>query len=270
VKTSDGALIIDSVTRGGAAMAAGLLPGDELISIDGMRTRYAGEAARTTVAAGEREIEVLFARAGVVERCALTPRADGSVEIELKVIEPGNALRREWLRSRNDRVHGDRIPVADIEETIAELVDLYGGTMRDSHPQSQDHAAAAPRRGHLGLRGVHNFMGSMKRGSRPSRSAATATSTPRSSSAWRCSSSASSARSSSALAVRDAGNAIRHARVDRRRGRASGLLHDVEEDERRTGVRLSAAAGEAAALESDSRQRTAVSRLRTSQITDSR
>jgi hypothetical protein len=32
----------------------------------------------------------------------------------------------------------DRIPVAGIEETIAELVDLYGGTMRDSHPQSQE------------------------------------------------------------------------------------------------------------------------------------
>jgi len=100
VKTSDGALIIDSVTRGGAAMAAGLLPGDELISIDGMRVRHAGEAARTTVAAGEREIEVIFARAGIVDRCMLTPRTDGSVEIELKVIEPGNALRREWLRSR--------------------------------------------------------------------------------------------------------------------------------------------------------------------------
>src|SRR5882724_5677706 len=46
VKTSDGALIVDSVTRGGAARATGLLPGDELISIDGTRTRHASEAAR--------------------------------------------------------------------------------------------------------------------------------------------------------------------------------------------------------------------------------
>jgi len=105
VKTSDGALIVDSVTRGGAAMAAGLLPGDELIAIDGTRTRHAGEANRATVAAGEREIEVVFARAGVVDRCTLTPRGDGSVDVELNIIEPDNALRREWLRSLNDRVH---------------------------------------------------------------------------------------------------------------------------------------------------------------------
>lgn len=105
VKASDGALMIDTVTRGGAAMSAGLLPGDELIAINGTRTRHAGEATRAIHAAGEREIEVVFARAGVVDRCALTPRADGSVDIELHVIEPENALRREWLRSLNDRVH---------------------------------------------------------------------------------------------------------------------------------------------------------------------
>ncbi|HJW92457.1 MAG TPA: PDZ domain-containing protein [Thermoanaerobaculia bacterium] len=105
VKVSDGALLIESVTRGGAAMAAGLLPNDEVIAIDGTRTRHASEANRAMTAAGEREVEVVFARGGVVDRCMLTPRADGSVDIELKIAEPDNALRREWLRSIDDRVH---------------------------------------------------------------------------------------------------------------------------------------------------------------------
>jgi len=104
LKTSDGALIVESVTRGGAAMSAGLLPGDELIAIDGARTRHAGEATRAVAAAGEREVEVVLARAGVVDRCMLTPRADGSVDIELNVTEPDNALLREWLRSVNDGI----------------------------------------------------------------------------------------------------------------------------------------------------------------------
>ena len=105
VKVSDGALIIESVTRGGAAMSAGLLPNDELIAIDGIRTRHAGEANRAVIGAGEREVEVVFARAGVVDRCMLTPRPDGSIDVELNITEPDNALRREWLRSLNDRVH---------------------------------------------------------------------------------------------------------------------------------------------------------------------
>lgn len=86
-------------------MAAGLLPNDEVIAIDGTRTRHASEANRAMTAAGEREVEVVFARGGVVDRCMLTPRADGSVDIELKIAEPDNALRREWLRSIDDRVH---------------------------------------------------------------------------------------------------------------------------------------------------------------------
>ena len=105
VRTSEGSLMIESVTRGGAAMSAGLLPGDELIALDGTRTRHASDVKRVIDEAGEREIEVLFAHAGLVERRALTPRADGSVDIELHVIEPDNALRREWLRSLNAGVH---------------------------------------------------------------------------------------------------------------------------------------------------------------------
>jgi len=105
VKPNDGVLLIESVTRGGAAMAAGLLPGDELIAIDGTRTRHTSEATRAIAGAGERGIEVVFARTGIVSRCMLTPRGDGSVDVELKVIEPDNALRREWLRSLNDGVH---------------------------------------------------------------------------------------------------------------------------------------------------------------------
>ena len=102
LKAGDGGLMIESVTRGGAAMAAGLLPGDELIALDGVRTRHTSEANRAVAAAGEREIEVVFARAGVIDRGRLTPRADGSVSVELTVIDTENALRREWLRSRGE------------------------------------------------------------------------------------------------------------------------------------------------------------------------
>lgn len=103
-KTTGDGLIIDAVTRGGAAMAAGLLPGDELIAIDGARTRHTSEATRAVAAAGEREIEVVYGRGGVVDRCHLTPRGDGSVDVELKVVEPHNALRCAWLRSVNDGI----------------------------------------------------------------------------------------------------------------------------------------------------------------------
>jgi hypothetical protein len=65
-----------------------------------MRVRHAGEATRALAAAGERAVDVVFTRAGVVERTSLSARQDGSIDVELKIRDAENALRREWLRSR--------------------------------------------------------------------------------------------------------------------------------------------------------------------------
>jgi predicted metalloprotease with PDZ domain len=96
LKRSDGTLVVQSVTRGGAAMAAGLLPHDELIAVGGLRVRQASEVERLTKA--ESPLAVVYARGGVLRQTTLTPQPDGSADVELTIAEPDNALRREWLR----------------------------------------------------------------------------------------------------------------------------------------------------------------------------
>jgi predicted metalloprotease with PDZ domain len=100
VKTSDGALLVQSVTRGGAAMQAGLLPNDELIAFAGERVRSEAEVQR--IVKREQPVEVVFARGGMLRRTMLTPCGDGSVDVELTIAEPENALRREWLRRTSE------------------------------------------------------------------------------------------------------------------------------------------------------------------------
>jgi predicted metalloprotease with PDZ domain len=92
----DGA-VVDSVLRGGAAMAAGLLPGDELLAIDGNRTPAAAavDAVMNGLTAGE-PAPLLIARAGVVRTLTLTPARDPHVSIRLRALEPSE-LRRQWL-----------------------------------------------------------------------------------------------------------------------------------------------------------------------------
>jgi predicted metalloprotease with PDZ domain len=94
LRTSDGALIVDSLVHDGTAMAAGLLQGDELIAIDSMRVRTAAEAER---AIGSSAVEIVYARAGILHRTEVVPRAAG-VQIELAVVDEQNELRAEWLR----------------------------------------------------------------------------------------------------------------------------------------------------------------------------
>jgi predicted metalloprotease with PDZ domain len=99
VRVADGAVIVDSVARGGAAMAAGILPGDELIAIDGNRIRSKGDLERLARAVGD-HAEVLTARVGVVRSHRIAPR-DGSAKIELSIdpsaMDEQNAFRRQWL-----------------------------------------------------------------------------------------------------------------------------------------------------------------------------
>jgi predicted metalloprotease with PDZ domain len=102
LSTADGLLIVDGVTRGGAAMEAGLLPKDELLAIDG--TRVTNEAAVVNVLRAIREdqtVDVLLSRAGVVRTLSLTARLDSRRAIRLRPDE-GNEVRRTWLGS----VHG--------------------------------------------------------------------------------------------------------------------------------------------------------------------
>jgi len=98
LKMNNGLLMIESVIRGGAGMAAGLLPGDELLSLDGTRTT--DEASLATALRGLRigdSAELLVARAGVVKRLSLEARPDPRRAISLR-IEEASELRAQWLR----------------------------------------------------------------------------------------------------------------------------------------------------------------------------
>lgn len=97
-RASEGLLVVDSVIRGAAAMEAGVLPNDEIVSIGGLRTT--NENAVTNALRGLREgeaIEVLVARAGVVKPLTLRGRSDDRVKIRLTA-EGKNEVRRSWLK----------------------------------------------------------------------------------------------------------------------------------------------------------------------------
>ena len=90
---------IDSVTPEGSAMEAGLLPGDELIAIDGIRMTSNDDVERAFESLGEGEpVPVVIARAGAVQTRAMLPRRDPHVRITLRVTGE-SALREAWLRS---------------------------------------------------------------------------------------------------------------------------------------------------------------------------
>ena len=97
VKMVDGLLVIESVIRGGAGMAAGLLPNDELVSLDGTRTN--SEAALSAALHGlQASGELVITRAGVAKRLTLEARPDPRPQITLRISEPSE-LRRRWLCS---------------------------------------------------------------------------------------------------------------------------------------------------------------------------
>jgi predicted metalloprotease with PDZ domain len=97
VKMVDGLLMIENVLRGGAGMDAGLLPNDELVSLDG--TRLNSEAVLNgVVRASGAPLDLLISRAGVIKHLSLDPRPDPRPQITLRIAEPSE-LRRQWLRS---------------------------------------------------------------------------------------------------------------------------------------------------------------------------
>ena len=91
-------LTVESVIRGAAGMEAGLLPGDELLALDG--TRLANEptldAAVATLRIGETG-ELLVGRGGTVRRMSLHGRPDPRPEIKLS-LSGLTGLGRDWLR----------------------------------------------------------------------------------------------------------------------------------------------------------------------------
>jgi predicted metalloprotease with PDZ domain len=95
LRHADGGIVIDSLISGGTAMAAGLLQGDEVIAISTNRTKSIREVEALVKEA--RSIEITYARAGVVHRTQVVPRASG-VDIRLAIADADNALRAEWLR----------------------------------------------------------------------------------------------------------------------------------------------------------------------------
>jgi predicted metalloprotease with PDZ domain len=102
LRVADGALIVDRVVRDGSAMAAGILPGDELIAIAGHRVRSEADVERIVRALGAAPSEVLTSRFGVVRAHPFSAKPDGGVDIEVKIDrgagEARHAFRREWLR----------------------------------------------------------------------------------------------------------------------------------------------------------------------------
>lgn len=96
LKSSNGLLVVDAVIRGGAGMEAGLLPGDELMSIDGVRVRSAEDVDAALAGIAE-TAELEITRAGMTKRLTLAARPDPRPEIRL-AIEGDSELREGWLR----------------------------------------------------------------------------------------------------------------------------------------------------------------------------
>ena len=97
LKMDNGALAVEAVIRGGAGMDAGLLPKDEIVSLDG--TRATDEAALVTALRGMRlgdSAELLISRAGVMKSLSLEARADPRPAISLGIDGPSET-RRQWL-----------------------------------------------------------------------------------------------------------------------------------------------------------------------------
>jgi len=102
LRNDGGKLIVVSPVRGGAGMRAGLLPGDEIISIDGTRMSTEAETKNILESLDEgTAVEMLVSRAGVIRAMTLVAAPDPRVKITLRSTGE-NALRRKWLRRSDE------------------------------------------------------------------------------------------------------------------------------------------------------------------------
>jgi predicted metalloprotease with PDZ domain len=103
LRMSDNRLYVDSVNRGGSAMSGGILPGDEILAVGGMRVESDAEIRRLLDALGAEHVEILTARAGRVETRTIKLVDDESVSISLRIddstTDEQRAFRRGWLGS---------------------------------------------------------------------------------------------------------------------------------------------------------------------------
>ncbi|HEX7151762.1 MAG TPA: PDZ domain-containing protein [Thermoanaerobaculia bacterium] len=97
LRPAGGTLLVDSVVRGGAGMTAGLLPGDELLAIDGTRTTTEAEVERVlkTIREGV-SVEMLISRRAMIRTLSLQAQRDPRASVNVRVARP-SALRRQWL-----------------------------------------------------------------------------------------------------------------------------------------------------------------------------
>ncbi len=94
----NGRLIVSTVIRGGSAMDAGLLPGDELIGMGGTRTSTEGEI--NAVLRGLRDgdgVGLTVNRGGVIRGMSMIAAVDPRVTVSLTA-EMESARRNQWLK----------------------------------------------------------------------------------------------------------------------------------------------------------------------------
>lgn len=101
LRADGGRLLVVNAHRGGAGMRAGLLPGDEIISIDGIRTMTETDASNVLRSLDPgTAVEMIVSRAGVVRTMTLAATPDPRVKVTLHAAGE-NAMRDRWLRSAN-------------------------------------------------------------------------------------------------------------------------------------------------------------------------
>lgn len=98
LRSDGGRLLVVTALRGGAAMRAGLLPGDEIVSIDRTRTTTEVEARNVLRAIDVgTAVEMIVSRAGVIRTMTVMAAPDPRVKITLQPAGE-SALRDRWLR----------------------------------------------------------------------------------------------------------------------------------------------------------------------------
>ena len=98
LRQENGKLIVATVIRGGAAMHAGILPGDELIGVDGTKISSEGEAKSVLESLRDGDgVELIINRGGVIRGVSMIAAVDPRVTITLTP-EGESALRNRWLK----------------------------------------------------------------------------------------------------------------------------------------------------------------------------
>ena len=101
LRNDGGRLVVVNALLGGAGIRSGLLPDDEIISIDGTRTMTETDATNVlgSLDMGT-AVEMIVSRAGVIRVMTLTASADPRKNVKLRA-KDANPMRDRWLRRSN-------------------------------------------------------------------------------------------------------------------------------------------------------------------------